>query len=528
MSAAKAEDPAAAPPARLLSPGEIIDGRYRIESYLGGGGMASVYRATHVVLEQSVAIKIISPAIRALPGMAQRFLREARAATHLKSEHVARVSDVGTMADGAPYMVMEYLDGCDLDALLQEGDEVPVEEAVDFVLQACEALAEVHGLGIVHRDLKPANLFLTKAADGLPCVKLIDFGISRTDSPLAAKDVASLTQPDTVMGSPRYMSPEQMESASKADSRSDIYGVGAVLYELLTRRAPHEGETFLDIYTAATLAAAARPSSLRAAVPRELDEVILTCLEADPAKRYVDTAELAAALAPFGPEGSLARADAIARILEAARSRTQIGPEHDEEISTDEASRIRRRVPSSAHALRTKRRTRTAAVLGLLALGGAAFGARTLYLRSHATDAAGLEAVAAPALVVAAPPPASPAPPARALPSAPSALPPARSALPSAPSAPSALPSALGPGPSPLDVATTTKTPLPRDKPPARKPAFVPPAPRPVFVPAAVTVTATAAPAPAATTAAAATADAPVTPPAAPTTDERRLFEDRK
>ncbi|MDB4933981.1 MAG: serine/threonine protein kinase, partial [Labilithrix sp.] len=293
MSAAKAEDCAPAPAPKLLAPGDVIDGRYRVEAYLGGGGMASVYRATHVVLEQAVAIKVIAPVIRQIPGMAQRFLREARAATHLKSEHVARVTDVGTMADGAPYMVMEYLDGRDLDAIVESGEEIAVEEAVDYVLQACEALAEVHGLGIVHRDLKPANLFLTKGADGLPCVKLIDFGISRTDSPLAPKEVAALTQPDTVMGSPRYMSPEQMESAAKADSRSDIYGIGVVLYELLTRKAPHEGETYLDIYAAATLAPPEAPSTLRPEVPRELDEVILRCLRVDPAERYADAAELA-------------------------------------------------------------------------------------------------------------------------------------------------------------------------------------------------------------------------------------------
>lgn len=384
MSAATAEERAPATPTKLLAPGDMIDGRYRIEAFLGGGGMASVYRATHVVLEQAVAIKVISPQIRELPGMAQRFLREARAATHLKSEHVARVSDVGTMPDGAPYMVMEYLDGRDLDAVLESGEEIAVEDAIDYVLQACEALAEVHGLGIVHRDLKPANLFLTRGADGLPCVKLIDFGISRTDSPLAPKDLASLTQPDTVMGSPRYMSPEQMESAAKADSRSDIYGIGAVLYELLTRKAPHEGATFLDIYAAATLGPPAAPSTLRSDVPAELDAVILRCLRIDPDERYADTAELAVALAPFGPEGSVARADAIARILESARSRTQNGGAPEELGVSAEDSRVRRRVSSSAHALRQRRIRRGGLALGVLALAGLAMGGRALYRDRHA------------------------------------------------------------------------------------------------------------------------------------------------
>lgn len=401
MSAAPAEDCAPAPTTKTLAPGDMVDGRYRIECYLGGGGMASVYRATHVVLEQSVAIKVVSPQIRELPGMAQRFLREARAATQLKSEHVARVSDVGTMADGAPYMVMEYLDGRDLDAMVESGEEVSVEDAVDYVLQACEALAEVHGLGIVHRDLKPANLFLTKGADGLPCVKLIDFGISRTDSPLASKDLQKLTQPDTVMGSPRYMSPEQMESAGKADSRSDIYGTGAVLYELLTHKCPHEGETFLDIYAAATLGPPAPPSSLRSGVPHDLDAVILRCLRIDPNERFADTAELAVALAPFGPDGSMARAEAIARILEAARSRTHNSASNEAVTSKDEGSFVRKRA-SSAHAVRQRRIRNFGLVAAVIAFAGLAVGGRALYTQGQANGVA--TANAASTLVVPPPP----------------------------------------------------------------------------------------------------------------------------
>lgn len=527
MSAAKAEDAAPAQPARLLSPGDLIDGRYRVESFLGGGGMAAVYRATHVVLEQSVAIKVISPVIRELPGMAQRFLREARAATHLKSEHVARVSDVGTMADGAPYMVMEYLDGCDLDAILEQGDEIPVEEAVDFVLQACEALAEVHGLGIVHRDLKPANLFLTKGADGLPCVKLIDFGISRTDSPLAAKDLASLTQPETVMGSPRYMSPEQMECASKADSRSDIYGIGAVLYELLTRKAPHEGETFLDIYAAATLAPPDVPSSLRADVPRELDQVILKCLEVDPAKRYADTAELALALAPFGPEGSLGRAEAIGRILDAARSRTQLGVAGEDAVSADEGSRVRKRVSSSAHALRKKRRARGAMIAAVVAVGALAFGARALYTQRYAAapDAAEPTTAGAPA-AVAAPVPAA-ADTSVTETTAASAPKPGYIVIGDAVDEAEKA-AAVKAAEEQAAAANNDKDKDDKARPLGARSPF--PGTKPVVVPAAPAVK----PASAPPAAAAATAPPPRTapswspPPAAPTADERKLFEDRK
>ena len=288
--------------AQLLRPGEVVDGRYRVEAYLGGGGMASVYRATHVVLEQPVALKIVSPQIREVPGVAARFIREARAATSLKGEHVARVFDVGTMADGAPYMVMEFLEGKDLGEVLETSQRPAVEDAVDWVLQACEALAEVHGRGIVHRDLKPANLFLTRGADGLPCVKLIDFGISRFESPLSPKDAHGLTQPDAIMGSPRYMSPEMMESATKADARSDIWGLGTVLYEMLTGDAPYDGESFIEIYRKAVDGPPRAPSAIRDDVPKALDEVILKCLSADPDDRYADVADLAAALAPFAHE----------------------------------------------------------------------------------------------------------------------------------------------------------------------------------------------------------------------------------
>ena len=381
MSAADAAalaTPTQAP--KLLAPGDVIDGRYRILSFVAGGGMASVYRATHVVLEQVVAIKVISPLVHAIPGMARRFLREAKAATRMKGAHVAHVSDVGTMPDGAPYIVMEYLDGSDLEAILESGDEIAVEDAVDYVLQACEALAEVHGLGIVHRDLKPANLVLTRGPDGLPFIKLIDFGISQTSAPLSTRELASVTQPDVVMGSPRYMAPEQMESVKKADARSDIYGIGAVLYELLTQRAPNEGDTLNAMYVAATLGAPAAPSTFRSDVPRALDEVVLRCLRSDPSERYIDAASLARALAPFGPAGSGQRAEQVARVFDATSARLRQRGGKPSRVSHGAASRGVRRVSSSAHSL-YKRRVRLGAIalaFAVLSLVGLAAGSRAL------------------------------------------------------------------------------------------------------------------------------------------------------
>jgi serine/threonine-protein kinase len=369
---------------------------------------------------------------------------------------------------------MEYLEGHDLDTLVESEAETSVEDAVDYVLQVCEALGEVHGRGIIHRDLKPANLFLTKGADGLPCVKLIDFGISRSDSPLSPKDAIALTQPDTVMGSPRYMSPEQMESAAKADVRSDIYGIGAVLYELLTKRAPHEGDTFLDIYAAATLGPAAAPSSLRPDVPRALDEVILRCLHLEPADRFPDVAELALALAPFGPEGSLARADGIARILESSRSRMREGSADDGHTvrpPSGSSSKIRRR-GASAHSVQRKRVVRVAMLGMMAALAGLVFGGRALYARGEANGIAS----------TAVPPPLSIAPLQT------TAAPAIATAAPSETAAPDAGPAIATAAPSPPPVATVPLQPVPEPARPAPAPpprsTYVPPAPAPTPAPA--------------------------------------------
>lgn len=319
----------------LLRDGDLLDGRYVIGPRLGGGGMATVFRATQVALARPVAVKIVSPLVRDVPGIASRFLREARAATRLKSEHVVRVFDVGMTPDGAPYMVMELLEGKDLAQLLDDGFAPSLEEVIDYVLQACEALAEVHGVGIIHRDLKPANLFVTRGADGLACVKLIDFGISRFDAARAgaplglepepepeAAEPSAWSGPEIVVGSPRYMAPEQMESAAAADARADIWGLGAILYELLVGHAPFDGESLFDIYAAALRAPPPRPSALRPGLPRAIDRVTLDCLRVDPADRHADVAELARKLARLGGAGATARAEAIARVLEAARDRS--------------------------------------------------------------------------------------------------------------------------------------------------------------------------------------------------------------
>ena len=206
--------------------GALVAGKYRIERPLGQGGMGYVVLARHVQLDQPVALKFMH-AWRASesPKGAARFLDEARAAARIHSDHVARVSDTGTLEDGSPYMVMEYLEGKDLEALLQERRRLPVPLAVAYAMQASEGLGEAHAAGIIHRDLKPANLFLARQTDGSVRLKLLDFGISKMAG--VSSGSSEIREVNSSMcGSPLYMAPEQMRSSGDADQRADIWAHG--------------------------------------------------------------------------------------------------------------------------------------------------------------------------------------------------------------------------------------------------------------------------------------------------------------
>jgi eukaryotic-like serine/threonine-protein kinase len=299
-----ATDTKAAP----LVEGEIIAGKYRVGRVLGQGGMGVVVAATHLQLDQEVALKFLLPEALKQPEVVARFTREARAAAKIQSEHVARVLDVGELASGEPYMVMEYLDGEDLDQALRRRGSLPVAEAVGYLLEGCEAVAEAHALGIIHRDLKPANLYLARRPGGTPTVKVLDFGISK--SPAGAGD-PGLTQTSAMFGSPPYMSPEQVRSTRSADARSDIWSLGAVLYELLTGQRPFEGESAPVVFVAILHKDPVPPSELRPDLPRLLDMAVMRCLQKDPALRFPDVAAFAAAVGPFGPPSS---ADSVVRI----------------------------------------------------------------------------------------------------------------------------------------------------------------------------------------------------------------------
>lgn len=293
-----------------FEPGTILAGKYRVERVLGAGGMGTVVAAHHLQLDEKVAIKVLQPALLENDEATARFLREARAAVRIKSEYVARVSDVGSLESGAPYIVMEYLEGEDLADMLTRGP-LPTEQAVELVLQACEALGEAHALGIVHRDIKPANLFCVRRTDGLLATKLLDFGISRVTS---GADLA-LTSSSVVMGSPQYMAPEQMLAAKNADARSDIWALGAVLFEVLVGQPPVAAETFAELVIQVTSLDPAKLAQRMQRLPPNLARVALRCLNVDPNGRYQSVGELALALVPFGPVGrAQLHADRVLRI----------------------------------------------------------------------------------------------------------------------------------------------------------------------------------------------------------------------
>jgi serine/threonine-protein kinase len=298
--------------------GQILAGKYRVESVLGVGGMGAVVAAHHVQLDERVAIKFLLPAMLHSPELVGRFAREARAAVKIKSEHVARVMDVGTLENGAPYMVMEYLDGGDLAAWIQKTGPLPIEQAVDFVLQACVGVASAHAIGIIHRDLKPANLLCTRSNDGQFVIKVLDFGISKVMSLSAADAGGAMTHTAAVMGSPYYMSPEQMQSAKDVDARTDIWALGVIMYELLTGSTPFPGESYAQIAIKVATSSFVRVRSARPDAPLGIEAIIFKCLEKDKDRRYGNVAELALALADFGTRRSRPSIDRIVGILQAA------------------------------------------------------------------------------------------------------------------------------------------------------------------------------------------------------------------
>ncbi len=276
----------------FFQPGDLVLGKYRVERVLGRGGMGIVLAARHIELGELFAIKLLLPNTLGQPGAVERFVREARATVRLKSEHVARVVDVGRLEMGVPYMVMEHLDGLDLAAVLRSRSPLPLEEAAVYVLQACEAISEAHAAGIVHRDIKPANLFLTRRANGDPCIKVLDFGISKCQD----GGELDLTQEGHLLGSPQYISPERMSRGASADGRCDVWSMGVVLYRLVTGNLPFRGQTVYEIISSVQRDDPPPPSVVIPGLPPELDAVLGRALQKAPALRFQSIEELTEAL----------------------------------------------------------------------------------------------------------------------------------------------------------------------------------------------------------------------------------------
>jgi serine/threonine-protein kinase len=277
--------------------GQVVAGKYRVERVIARGGAGVVVKARHLHLLEPCAIKFMLPKSVATPMARERFLREARACARLKGDHVVRVFDVGELdgagdAPGTPYMVLEYLEGFDLQERLVHSRPLPVAEAVEYVLQVCAGLGEAHALGIVHRDLKPGNVFLSRMADGATRVKILDFGISKDlyDAPDDER-----TGDGILVGSPLFMAPEQVR-ADRVDIRTDLWAVGVILYHALTGAYPFRGERASETMAHILHRVPPPPSQHVPSLPPEIERIVLQCLEKDPARRPATAAELAARL----------------------------------------------------------------------------------------------------------------------------------------------------------------------------------------------------------------------------------------
>ncbi len=292
--------------------GDILAGKYRVERVLGAGGMGVVVAAMHLQLDRRVALKFMLPDALGDGAALERFQREARAAARLKSEHVARILDVGLLDTGSPYMVMEYLEGSDLAAILRDDGPLEVRLLADYITQALDALAEAHAVGIVHRDLKPSNFFVTRRADGSAWVKVLDFGISKA-SP-AMGDV-SLTETRAIVGSPPYMAPEQLRSSKVVERRTDIWSLGVTLYQLVSGRLPFTAETYSALVIQVVMDEAA-PLVPPQPIPPAFEAIMWRCLEKDPALRFQNVAQLAEALAPFAPASARATVERIRKLVD--------------------------------------------------------------------------------------------------------------------------------------------------------------------------------------------------------------------
>lgn len=277
---------------KALTAGDVVADRYVIERVIGMGGMGQVLAAKHLKLGTMVAIKVVHAELASNSQAVARFRREAESMARLASEHIVRVHDVGELAGGVPYMIMDYLEGRDLSALLVERGPLPVPLALEYARQACEALVDAHAAGIIHRDMKPQNLFVTRRSNGTEVVRVLDFGLAK---PLA-NESHQLTQAGCVIGTAQYMAPEQLTAGGVVDVRTDVWGIGATLFRLLTRQYPFQEANPAMAVAAILVREPARLQSVRPDVPEAVAALVDRCLSRDQTRRFQSVSELIVAI----------------------------------------------------------------------------------------------------------------------------------------------------------------------------------------------------------------------------------------
>jgi serine/threonine protein kinase len=400
------------PLASPVSEGEIVAGKYRVERVLGVGGMGVVVSARHTTLDQVVAIKfLVANQFDSREEAIGRFLGEARAAARIESDYVCRVFDVGTLPTGVPFMVMEHLEGRDLDEEILQRGQLDLVEAVDYVLQAADALAAAHALGIVHRDIKPANLFLALRPDGTRRVKVLDFGISKAGGDGGRR----LTEGESSLGTPAYMSPEQVRGAADVDPRTDIWGLGAILYELITGQMAFVGDDVKSILDHVVNDDPCPMQSLRRDAPSELEAIVMRCLDREPDRRWPSAATFARALSTYGSAGIFAQLASVQRELGSLASISAVRTQGSNSVEPmvanvrasmatapdlEEEMRAREGIVQDWTKLRARKRTARVALVALtcvaLLVGAAAVLARMAGRPAAGTSAAAETAAAGP------------------------------------------------------------------------------------------------------------------------------------